>query len=258
MIVHRDKAYAVGRTLTEKLRKRIPRQQYDVPIQAAIGAERDRARDRQGISQGRDREVLRRRHQPQEKAAGEAEGGQASDEAGRAGRGASGGIPRGSRARRGVGGRRQRAVRVVRLRKMTDIEEAREPKGIPGAPDASRERSGEHAQRDHRAWRSSARCCSRCCSPFHRCARRWSASPTRACRYRRGGRLKLCLVRRLCLLLLLVFEDIGRSFVMRVALSELAVNSFVSVSGLGGIALGAWVLHSRGLEPDGHRRRRST
>ena len=38
MIVHRDKAYEVGRQLTEKLRKRIPRQQYDVPIQAAIGA----------------------------------------------------------------------------------------------------------------------------------------------------------------------------------------------------------------------------
>jgi GTP-binding protein LepA len=38
MVVHREKAYEVGRTLTEKLRKRIPRQQYDVPIQAAIGA----------------------------------------------------------------------------------------------------------------------------------------------------------------------------------------------------------------------------
>jgi GTP-binding protein LepA len=38
LIVHREKAYDVGRTLTDKLRKRIPRQQYDVPIQAAIGA----------------------------------------------------------------------------------------------------------------------------------------------------------------------------------------------------------------------------
>jgi len=38
MIVHRDKAYESGRSLAEKLRAKIPRQQYDVPIQAAIGA----------------------------------------------------------------------------------------------------------------------------------------------------------------------------------------------------------------------------
>jgi GTP-binding protein LepA len=38
MIVHREKAYAAGRSLAEKLRAKIPRQQYDVPIQAAIGS----------------------------------------------------------------------------------------------------------------------------------------------------------------------------------------------------------------------------
>ncbi|MGH3307865.1 MAG: translation elongation factor 4 [Nocardioides sp.] len=38
MIVHRDKAYAAGRQLTERLRKQIPRQQFEVAIQAAIGA----------------------------------------------------------------------------------------------------------------------------------------------------------------------------------------------------------------------------
>src|ERR671923_437539 len=38
MVVHKDKAYAAGRAMTERLRKQIPRQQFEVAIQAAIGS----------------------------------------------------------------------------------------------------------------------------------------------------------------------------------------------------------------------------
>jgi GTP-binding protein LepA len=37
-IIHKDKAYGYGTSMTAKLRKLIPRQQFEVPIQAAIGA----------------------------------------------------------------------------------------------------------------------------------------------------------------------------------------------------------------------------
>jgi GTP-binding protein LepA len=37
-IVHKDKAYQRGKVLTEKLKTIIPRQMFEVPIQAAIGA----------------------------------------------------------------------------------------------------------------------------------------------------------------------------------------------------------------------------
>ncbi len=44
----------------------------------------------------------------------------------------------------------------------------------------------------------------------------------------------------------LVFK-MERRFSRRLSLSELAVNSVVSVSGIGGIALGAWVLRTKGV-----------
>ena len=37
-VVHKDKAYAAGRALAERLQKQIPRQQFEVAIQAAVGS----------------------------------------------------------------------------------------------------------------------------------------------------------------------------------------------------------------------------
>jgi GTP-binding protein LepA len=37
-LIHTDSAYSIGKKMCEKLRQLIPRQQFDIPIQAAIGA----------------------------------------------------------------------------------------------------------------------------------------------------------------------------------------------------------------------------
>jgi uncharacterized membrane protein YbhN (UPF0104 family) len=48
----------------------------------------------------------------------------------------------------------------------------------------------------------------------------------------------------------LVFGKLVGRLSSRLSLAELAVNSVVSVSGLAGIALGAWVLRTRGVSPE--------
>ena len=62
MIVHKDSAYNMGRDLTVRLKEVIPRQMYEVAIQACIGSRRDRPHHREGAAQERHGEVLRRRH----------------------------------------------------------------------------------------------------------------------------------------------------------------------------------------------------
>ena len=94
IIVHRDMAYERGRALASKMRELIPRQMFEVAIQAAIGGRIIARESREGDAQERAREVLRRRHLAQAQAAREAEGRQEAHEARRQGGDSAGGVPR--------------------------------------------------------------------------------------------------------------------------------------------------------------------
>jgi GTP-binding protein LepA len=78
-IAHRSHAEARGRQICKRLKDLIPRQLFKIAGPGRHRRQRDRARDRFGHAQGRDGQVLRRRHHAQEEAAGKAEEGQKAD-----------------------------------------------------------------------------------------------------------------------------------------------------------------------------------
>ena len=85
VMVHRAHAqyFAAARSSRGDGRSLIPRQMFDVAMQAADRRPDHRARNRQGAAKERTREVLRWRRDAQAQAAGKAESRQEADEGGR-------------------------------------------------------------------------------------------------------------------------------------------------------------------------------
>ena len=100
MIVHTDKAYGAGRGARRAAPQADPAPAVRGRDPGGDRVEDHRPRVGEAGAQGRDRQVLRRRHLAQEEAAREAEGRQEADEAGRPDRGAAGGVPDGALDRR--------------------------------------------------------------------------------------------------------------------------------------------------------------
>ena len=104
LIVHADRAYTIGRGLAERLRKKIPRQMFEVAIQAAVGS---RIIARETVAALR-KDVLAKCYggdiTPQAQTAREAESRQEAHEDGGDGRDPPGGVPGGARPGRGERG----------------------------------------------------------------------------------------------------------------------------------------------------------
>ena len=146
-IMHHDGPYEYGKKMTAKLRELIPRQMFDVPIQAAIGG---RIIARETVKAKR-KDVLAKcyggRHHPEAQAAGAAEGGQEADEEHRPRRGAPGGLRlRAAHRLRGCAGRRKTAT--------TGAESSRRERTVPSTLRLSLSVAGSaFARRARLLWR---------------------------------------------------------------------------------------------------------
>ena len=82
-IVHADTAYERGRKMCEKLKEEIPRQLFEIPIQAAIGSKIIARETVKAMRKDVACQVLRRRYHPKEEASGKAERRTEADASGR-------------------------------------------------------------------------------------------------------------------------------------------------------------------------------